>query len=496
MARQSSPNMRRFTVVSKNLVVASLLALAGLLTCPPTAWAAGAGLPKSVLETLSQQKLNANDLGLWIQAVDSNKPLITHLPDDLFNPASVMKLVTSVAALDMLGTNFQWTTRVYADALPVNGVIHGNVYIKGAGDPWFRSEDLWDLMRQLNNLGVREITGKLILDNSYFDPGPADPSDFDNHPERVYNALPQALLLDNRATSVLITPPDRTGGGAVVRAWPPNPNVQVQNSIKLVSGACTGRTNQPSIIVQGSDTKNPTLDVSGTYSAACTPDQYYFVAGNPNDAFYYAFKHMLAQQGGKIDGLWSEGVTPSSAIFLAQHNSENLTQYLYLQNKWSNNLMARQIFLTIGAEIKGEPGTPLKAKAAIDQWLKRIGFKWPGFDIENGSGLSRKARISPRQMGQLLRYAWDSPIMPELMSSLPIAGVDGTMRKRLRGEPARGMIHLKTGTLKDVRAGAGYMITESGRRYVIVIMQNEANVQNGGGSRVQDALLDWVYHNG
>jgi D-alanyl-D-alanine carboxypeptidase/D-alanyl-D-alanine-endopeptidase (penicillin-binding protein 4) len=123
-------------------------------------------------------------------------------------------------------------------------------------------------------------------------------------------------------------------------------------------------------------------------------------------------------------------------------------------------------------------------------------MNWQGFDIENGSGLSRKARISPRQMGELLRYAWDSPIMPELMSSLPIAGVDGTMRKRLRGQPARGMIHLKTGTLKDVRAGAGYMITESGRRYVIVIMQNEPNVQNGGGSRVQDALLDWLYHNG
>ncbi|MDA3876517.1 MAG: D-alanyl-D-alanine carboxypeptidase/D-alanyl-D-alanine-endopeptidase [Halothiobacillus sp.] len=488
--------MRRFCLLLKNLVVVSLLGLTGFLTGISPVLAAEAGLPKTVLDTLRAQKLNAADLGIWVQAVDSKKPLITHLPDDLFNPASVMKLVTSVAALDILGTNFQWPTRVYADALPVNGVIHGNVYIKGSGDPWFRSEDLWDLMRQLNNLGVREITGKLILDNSYFDPGPSDPSDFDNHPERVYNALPQALLLDNRATSVLITPPDRTGGGAVVRAWPPNPNLQVQNDLKLVKGPCTSRANQPSIVVQGSDTNSPSIDISGTYSAQCTPDQYYFVAGNANDAFYYAFKHMLTQQGGKIDGLWSEGVTPSSAVFLAQHNSENLTQYLYLQNKWSNNLMARQIFLTIGAEIKGAPGTPLKAKTAIDQWLKQIGMNWQGFDIENGSGLSRKARISPRQMGELLRYAWDSPIMPELMSSLPIAGVDGTMRKRLRGQPARGMIHLKTGTLKDVRAGAGYMITESGRRYVIVIMQNEPNVQNGGGSRVQDALLDWLYHNG
>lgn len=487
--------MHRFLLWLRTLVVFGLISAALPTWAAPAKVVAG-GLPKPVMDALLQQKLNAGDLGIWIQAVDSSKPLITHLPDDLFNPASVMKLVTSVAALDILGTNFQWPTRVYADALPVNGVIHGNVYIKGSGDPWFRSEDLWDLVRQLNDLGVREITGNLVLDNSYFEPGTADPADFDNHPERVYNALPQALLLDNRATRVLITPPDRTDGGAVVRAWPPNPNIQVQNDLKLVKGACSGRNNQPNIVVQGSDTKTPSIDVNGTFSAQCTPDQFYFVAGNANDAFYYAFKHLLAQQGGKIDGLWRDGVTPSSAVFLAQHNSENLTQYLYLQNKWSNNLMARQIFLTIGAEIKGPPGTPLKAKAAIDRWLKQIGMNWQGFDIENGSGLSRKARISPRQMGELLRYAWDSPIMPELMASLPIAGVDGTMRKRLRGEPARGMIHLKTGTLRDVRAGAGYMITESGRRYVVVIMQNEPNVQNGGGSRVQDALLDWLYHNG
>jgi D-alanyl-D-alanine carboxypeptidase/D-alanyl-D-alanine-endopeptidase (penicillin-binding protein 4) len=454
------------------------------------------GMPPSVLETLKKQKLSLDDLGIWIQAVDSNKPLLTHLPDDLFNPASVMKLVTSVVALDVLGTNFQWTTRVYADALPVNGVVHGNLYIHGDGDPWFRSEDLWDLIRQLRDLGIHEVTGRLVLDNSYFDPGPADPSDFDGHPERVYNALPQALLLDNRATRVLIAPPDRSGSGPVVRAWPPNGNIAINNDVKLVKGACTGQTNQPNIAVLGSDTSTPTLNVSGKISTECQPDQFYLVAGNANDAFYSAFKHLFEGQGGKIDGTWAEGVVPKNAVYLVQHNSENLTQYLYLQNKWSNNLMARQIFLTLGAEIKGAPGTLLKSREVVMDWLKRQGFSWPGFDIENGSGLSRKERISPKEMGQLLMYAWHSPTMPELMASLPIAGIDGTMRKRLRGEPARGMIHLKTGTLRDVRAGAGYIITQSGRRYVVVILQNEQNVQNGGGSRVQDAILDWLYDNG
>ncbi|MBN2855650.1 MAG: D-alanyl-D-alanine carboxypeptidase/D-alanyl-D-alanine-endopeptidase [Halothiobacillaceae bacterium] len=471
--------------------IACSLALAA-----PALYAAEAAIPASVLETLKKQKLSIDDLGIWVQAVDSNKPLLTHLPDDVFNPASVMKLVTSVVALDVLGSNYQWPTRVYADALPVNGVIHGNLYIKGVGDPWFRSEDLWDLVRQIHDLGIQQITGKLVLDNSYFDPGPADPSEFDGHPERVYNALPQALLLDNRATRVLIAPPDQAGKGPIVKAWPPNQNLTVNNDIKLNKGNCSGKNNQPAIAVLNSDTNTPTLNITGTISTECQPDQYYLVAGNANDAFYSAFAHLFAQQGGKIDGRWSESLVPKSAVFLVQHNSENLTQYLYLQNKWSNNLMARQIFLTIGAELEGAPGTLLKSKMAIDGWLKRQGFNWPGFDIENGSGLSRKDRISPRQMGQLLRYAWDSPTMPELMASLPIAGIDGTMRKRMKGEAARGMIHLKTGTLRDVRAGAGYILTESGRRYVVVILQNEPNVQNGGGSRVQDAILDWLYTNG
>lgn len=454
------------------------------------------GMPPGVIEALKKQKLSLDHLGVWIQAVDSNKPLLTHLPDKLFNPASVMKLVTSVVALDVLGTNYQWRTQVFADALPVDGVVHGNLYIKGEGDPWFRSEDLWDLIRQLRDLGIHEITGKLVLDNSYFDPGPADPSDFDDHPERVYNAMPQALLLDNRATRVLIVPPDRRGAGAVVRAWPPNQHIAINNDVTLVSGSCTRRRNQPSIAVLGSDTRTPTLNVSGKISIECQPDQFYLVAGNANDAFYSAFKHLFEDQGGKIDGTWAEGVVPKSAVYLVQHTSENLTQYLYLQNKWSNNLMARQIFLTLGAEIKGAPGTLIKSREVVNDWLKRQGFDWHGFDIENGSGLSRKARISPRDMGQLLMYVWNSPTMPELISSLPIAGVDGTMRKRMRGQPEHGMIHLKTGTLRDVRAGAGYILTESGRRYVVVILQNEPNVQNGGGTKVQNAILDWLYSNG
>ncbi|WP_407276261.1 D-alanyl-D-alanine carboxypeptidase/D-alanyl-D-alanine-endopeptidase [Halothiobacillus sp. DCM-1] len=480
------PFLRHFTL---SLLIALLP-----LSLGRTAQAAEA-VPPAVIAALKQQKLNLDDMGVWVQAVDSRKPLIEHLPDQLFTPASVMKLVTSVAALDILGPNYQWPTRAYADALPVNGVIHGNLYIKGSGDPWFRSEDLWDLVRQLHDLGVREITGDLVLDNSYFDLGPADPAEFDGHPERVYNALPQALLLDNRATRVLIAP-DGQRGEPIIKAWPPNQNLTVSNEMKLVRGSCSGKNNQPAIAVIGSDTDTPKLNITGTISTDCQPDQFYLVAGNANDSFYAAFAKLFAEQGGKLNGHWREGLLPKNAVFLAQHNSENLTQYLYLMNKWSNNLMARQIFLTLGAEIKGAPGTLEKSKATIAQWQKEQGFNWPGFDIENGSGLSRKARLSPRMLGELLMHAWQSATMPELMASLPIAGIDGTMRKRMRGEPARGMIYLKTGTLRNVRSGAGYILTESGRRYVIVIMQNETNVQNGGGTKVQDALLNWLYKNG
>ncbi|MFP4462356.1 MAG: D-alanyl-D-alanine carboxypeptidase/D-alanyl-D-alanine-endopeptidase [Guyparkeria sp.] len=468
-------------------------ALAGLLLLP-LAVTANDALPSSVRSELAAQKLDANRLGLWVQAVDNDTPLINHQGDRPFNPASVMKLVTTVAALDVLGPTFEWKTEFLADARPVSGVIEGDLYIKGYGDPWFRSEDLWDAVRRLRELGVREISGDVILDDSYFAPITADPGEFDNRPDRVYNALPNALLLDNRAVRIAITPHGE--GESAVSTWPPNPRMALTNSLNLVDQPCRGNTNQPVIDIRNPTDPGAEIQVRGTVSRQCSPHLYYRVAGDPHDAFFHAFKELFEAAGGTITGTWRRGLVQSGSKRLLTHDSRPLSNYLWLMNKWSNNVMARQIMLTMAAEIEGAPATELKAARVIERWAADRELDWDGAVVENGSGLSRVSRLTPRQIGEMLRSVWNSPYMSEVMSTLPIAGIDGTMRKRLTNGSIRGHAHIKTGTLRDVRAGAGYLLARSGQRYVVVMLHNEQGVQYGGGTRVQDSLLTWLYENG
>ncbi|MFO7581614.1 D-alanyl-D-alanine carboxypeptidase/D-alanyl-D-alanine-endopeptidase [Guyparkeria sp.] len=449
-------------------------------------------LPSSVKSELERQKLDAGSLGVWVKPVDSDTPLIAHQADRLFNPASVMKLVTAVSALDILGPSFKWKTEIHADRMPVNGVIEGNLYIKGYGDPWFRSEDLWDVVRRLRELGVREVRGDVILDDSYFAPISADPGEFDNRPDRVYNALPNALLLDNRAVRIAISPQGEPD--SAVTTWPPNPQLALSNSLNLVDQPCRNNTNQPVIDIRNPVEATAEIQVRGTVSRQCSPHLYYRVAGDPHDALFHAFKSLFESAGGTVTGSWRHGLLQTGAKKLVSHESRSLTNYLWLMNKWSNNVMARQILLTMAAEIEGTPATELKAQRVIDRWAADRGLDWDGAVVENGSGLSRVARLTPRQIGDMLESAWKSPYMAEVMASLPMSGIDGTMRKRL--SDMRGHAHIKTGTLRDVRAGAGYLLSKSGRRYVVVMLHNEQGVQHGGGTRVQDALMTWLYQNG
>ncbi|MBN2873046.1 MAG: D-alanyl-D-alanine carboxypeptidase/D-alanyl-D-alanine-endopeptidase [Halothiobacillaceae bacterium] len=470
------------------------IGLACLLALPMPDPVTAAGLPSAVTAELAQQELSADKLGLWVQAVDSDSPLIAHQPDTLFNPASVMKLVTTVASLDILGPSFRWETEIFADSKPVNGVIKGNLYIKGHGDPWFRSEDLWSVTLRLHELGVHEIRGDVILDDSYFAPIDDNPGDFDNRPDRVYNAIPNALLLDNRAVRISIAP--NGADDSSVSTWPPNPRMALENDLDLVDQPCRSSTNRPVI-----DIRNPTapaaqIQVRGTVSRQCAPHLYYRVAGDPHEAFFHAFKRLFESAGGTITGSWRNGLVQAGSPKLLTHDSRPLSSYLWLMNKWSNNMMARHVMLTMGAEVKSPPATELKSVEVVNSWAKTRGLDWKNAVVDNGSGLSRLARLSPRQLGDMLISVWKSPYMSEVMNTLPLAGIDGTMRKRLNNGSIRGHAHIKTGTLRDVRAGAGFLLAKSGRRYVVVMLHNEKNVQYGGGTRVQDALLTWLYENG
>lgn len=447
-----------------------------------------ARLPAEVEDTLEANDSSPTSLSIWVQAVDEDKPLLAWNADRPQNPASVMKLVTTAAALDILGPSYTWPTEVYASAPVTQGVLKGDLILKGYGNPMFFSEDLWTLLQALRNQGLRTIQGNLVLDNSFFSLPYEDPAAFDGAPYKPYNALPEALLLNQRATRFLIAP-DPVTRRLNIQSELPLPGVRIENSVKASKKAGCG---EPAMRVKPTPSET-VIEFSGSYAPNCGENDFYRVAVPPENMLLGAFRHMWTQLGGKFSGQVRVAPTPPKARLLYTYSSRPLADIIIPMNKLSSNVMARQLLLSVAAKKLGAPATPEKGARALEHWLEENNMNWPGFVPGNGSGLSREARITARQLGDLLMHVYKSPTMLEFTASLPIVGIDGTVRKRLRGEDIQGRAQLKTGTLNGTRAIAGFMYSRNGEAYAIAVIQNEPGVHLGVGSKVQDALLQWVY---
>ena len=208
---------------------------------------------------------------------------------------------------------------------------------------------------------------------------------------------------------------------------------------------------------------------------------------------FNAFQEIWSDLKGRHIGGFKWGRVQRGDERFHVYRSPTLGSLMRLINKWSNNVMTRQVFLTLGAKKYGAPGTPEKGKRAVMEILSENHINTKGIVLENGSGLSRNARISARQMASLLEIAYRDPMMPEFMASLSIPGVDGTLVNRFRKEDIRGRSHFKTGTLTGVSAIAGYMLNRQGKWLLIVIQQNGKKTGGGRSRKVQDALLRWSF---
>jgi D-alanyl-D-alanine carboxypeptidase/D-alanyl-D-alanine-endopeptidase (penicillin-binding protein 4) len=233
------------------------------------------------------------------------------------------------------------------------------------------------------------------------------------------------------------------------------------------------------------------LALAGPYSKDCGERTRSFSLLTHRAYFGALFAQIWRELGGTLTGGVRDGPVPASARLLVSTRSGAVSEVVRDINKYSNNVMARQVFLTLGALGEGTPGTLEKARNVVRQWIAQKGIAAPGFAIDNGSGLSRTERISARTMGELLLAAYRSPMMPELVASLPVVAADGTMRRRLSNADVAGQAHIKTGSLAGVRAIAGYVLDEKGRRVAVAFIVNHANA--GGAQAAQDALLRWVY---
>jgi D-alanyl-D-alanine carboxypeptidase/D-alanyl-D-alanine-endopeptidase (penicillin-binding protein 4) len=448
-------------------------------------------LPERVQRVLDAYDMPPASYSAWVQAIGQNEPLLALNEDLPRNPASTIKLLTTFLALEDLGPAYTWSTETYVAGDLDGGRLQGDLYLKGYGDPYLVTERLWLLLRRLRQRGLEQVDGDLVIDNFYFDLPAQDPGAFDGQAYRIYNVQPDALLVNFNAIGFTFRPEPEKQRVQIV-ADPLPMNLEIRNELTLTSGRCRGYQGGIAVAVAESEPE-PAVSFSGRFGSDC-PE--YRLSRSVLSAPEYAYgvvRSLWSESGGELAGSWRNEPVPEELEVFEEFSSPPLSDVIRSVNKWSNNVMTRQIFLTMAAERYGAPATPERARAAANAALGERGLDFPELTLDNGAGLSRDTRISARNLGRLLMAARASDFGAEFQSSLALAGLDGTMRRRFRNDTLTGRMHLKTGRLNGVFAMAGYVRSESGGEYVVVAMQNHPDAHRGPGEEAHSELLRWVY---
>ncbi|SNR89810.1 D-alanyl-D-alanine carboxypeptidase / D-alanyl-D-alanine-endopeptidase (penicillin-binding protein 4) [Methylobacillus rhizosphaerae] len=446
-----------------------------------------ADLPAPVADSLRKSGIPAENVAVYAQRIDQVQPLIDHQSDQPMKTASTMKLLSTYAGLELLGPDYRWRTGIYHDGRLENGVLHGNLIIKGRGDPYLLAADMQALLEDLRQAGVQDIRGDIVLDTHFFAARYRDTAAFDDKPHAPYNAAPDAFAVNIKSTTFNFL----AGNGRLeIEADPALPEIHIANQMTLVRGECGDWKSRLRFVVEPQENE-VNITFVGEYPASCRDKALELNVLEDGPYAYNLFRQHWLALGGKLQGGWRYGTLPEQAVHLMTHQSQSLAEIIRTINKYSNNLMVRQLFLTVAAERVTTPALEEDGVLAIKAWLASKGLYFPELVLENGSGLSRNEQITARHMADFLRAAYSSPVMPEYVSSLPLPSTDGTMANRLKNSPARGNVHLKTGTINGVSALAGYVHDQKGRRWVTVIMVNDPKAS--ASRAAQDAFIDWIY---
>lgn len=444
-------------------------------------------LPQRVAEELLKAGIPQESISVYAQPLAGGPPLLSVNAAQPMNPASTMKLVTTYAALESLGPGYTWKTGFWVRGEISDGKLQGDLIVRGGGDPYLTLERIWLMQRALREKGVREIGGNLVLDLSLYDLPPMDPGAFDGEPLAAYNAVPAPLVANFNAQYVRLVP---DGEEVAIRPELPLAGVKFISQLQLTEDACNGW--RDGILTSMPDPAMREVVVfEGGYPRACGEKRLPLNLLEPAQNFAHVFRTLWEESGGKWGGGVTSGIAPPDTAPLLEFESPPLVDIIRPLNKHSSNVMTRMLFLTLGQEKFGAPATLGKSVAAMREALLADKLDFPELFLENGAGLSREERISARNLGQLLLAAYRSPHFSELESALPIAATDGTLKKRFNGSAFTGHAHLKTGSLRDVRSLAGYLIDRNGNRLAVVMFVNHANADQS--EEAQAALLNWLY---
>ena len=537
-------------------------------------------LPESVSAALRHAHIPLSSVAVVVQETHESTPIISLNAKQAMNPASTMKLLTTFAALETLGPAYRWKTEAYLNGKLENGVLQGDLVFKGYGDPKLTVEQFWMWLRELRQRGLREIRGDIVLDHSFFEAVRNDPAEFDHDPTRAYNVGTSALLINFNALHLHLIP---DAHATIALLEPDLAGYTLHNHI----------TTSANLDCDGEDAYQARLDghsivLEGSIPAACGEADDYFSLLPQDEYFFAVFSALWQELGGTLQGKLRVGTAPADQVPFAKYISPPLSEVIRDINKFSNNIMARQLFLTMGAAgtardaaraswsaggllptdskdsrddfsraqalsetslhaeqeggdtadaelsvpLPAPVGVPLPAPAgstpvgaplltpvkgtppdtrpsgglgagsdppaaniahstaAMQKWLKTQQLQFPELVLENGAGLSRKERISALHLAEILQRATHSPFSAEMEASLPILGMDGTVKKRFRDSEIAGYAHLKTGSLKGVKSIAGYVQAHSGKQWIVVFIVNHPNAALA--QPAQDALIEWL----
>ena len=463
----------------------ALVALAGF-----AAIAAHAALPRAVGRAFLDAGIRLDHVAIVVQDTAKPRPLFAYDGNRSRSAASVMKLVTTFAALELLGPDYRWKTEAYLGGPLVDGTLHGDLILKGYGDPKITVEQWQAFIDDLFAKGLHAINGRLVLDRSRFALPAYDPGAFDGAPEKPYNVGPDALLVNFKSLKLSLAPDD--AGAVSVRADPPLDAVAL-SAPRAARGPCG---DWEAMALPSVHDRGDRVDVAflGSYPLSCGEQDWWFAALDHAHYVHAMFSTYFRALGGRFDGGLAEGRAPKDAMPFATLESPPLIDIVRDINKRSNNVMARQVFLTLAAATAPLPATPAKAVKSVSRWLVQRKLAMPGLVLENGSGLSRRARASAIALNNLLIAADRSAVREEFERSLGVAAIDGTVEHRFRDAPVAGQALLKTGSLEGVRSIAGYVTDASGKRFTVVAIVNDANARRA--RPALDHLVEWVYENG
>lgn len=464
-----------------------------VMACAWASWACANALPDSIYQQMRLAGLPPSSVSFFVsELTPESQARLAYRENVPMNPASVMKLVTTFAALDLLGPHFTWKTRFLTQGQIENGTLKGALIIQGGGDPKWVVERIAHDIESLKAKGLTAIQGDVILDRTVFDLPFQSPSLFDGEGARPYNATPDGLLVNFKAPVVTLSA-EPGASAPTMTVSPPVADLTIRNNVTFESGNCDERRTQLTLEHRNANA----LVLSGTVQPSCGPKRWSFAFIDPENFAPRVLKAMLMQAGISIGGSVRFATTPQEAHLLHEGQSLPLYDIIADVNKFSNNVMARHVFLTLASASGNRHALSLpKAQdAASVWWRKTFGTRFDVPVFDNGSGLSRSERISAAALSDVLLKAHQHRDGAYFHSSLGVVGVDEGTAKRLAAReallPLLGRATLKTGTLNDVKAIAGYVTGQSGRSYRVVALVNHAEAGRTA-TPVLDAFLRWV----